>query len=76
MYLGAKIQAHIKLLEQRKAKISFYLEQVTNSLPTNPLHVGSADRKRVSDIEQSIQRITNQITQYQAKLDKINSLTQ
>lgn len=74
MFLAAKISAHIKLLEQRKTKISAYLESVRSGLPENPLHVSMMDRKRIMDIEQSLLRIDNQISQYQTKLDHINSL--
>lgn len=74
MFLAAKITAHIKLLEQRKTKITAYLDAVKDGLPENPLHVSFDTRKRINDIELSIQRIDNQITQYQAKLDHINSL--
>ena len=72
--MAAKISAHIKLLEQRRTKITHYLEQVQNSLPENPLHVSMQERKRVDDIQQSIQRISNQITQYEAKLARIEEL--
>ena len=74
MFLASKISAHIKLLEQRRTKISAYLESVRSGLPENPLHVSMMDRKRIQDIEQSIQRIDNQLVQYRAKLDHINSL--
>jgi len=74
MFLAAKISAHIKLLEQRKTKITAYLESIRSGLPENPLHVSFDTRKRIQDIELSIQRINNQITQYQTKLDHINSL--
>lgn len=74
MFLASKISAHIQLLENRKTKITAYLESVRSGLPENPLHVSMMDRKRVQDIELSIQRINNQIAQYQTKLDNIKSL--
>lgn len=74
MFLASKISAHIQLLENRKTKITAYLESVRSSLPENPLHVSMMDRKRVQDIELSIQRINNQIAQYQTKLANIKSL--
>lgn len=74
MFLASKISAHIQLLENRKTKITAYLESVRSSLPENPLHVSMMDRKRVQDIELSIQRIDNQIAQYQTKLANIKSL--
>ena len=74
MFLAAKIQAHIKLLEQRRTKISAYLQQVQDSLPESELHRSMQDRKRIQDIEQSLQRIDNQINQYNTKLEHINSL--
>lgn len=74
MFLAAKIQAHIKLLEQRRTKISAYLEQVQGSLPESELHRSMQDRKRILDIEQSLQRIDNQIAQYTAKLTHIDTL--
>jgi len=74
MFLASKISAHITLLEQRKTKISAYREHIVKDWPENPLHVSFQDRKRVEDIDQSIRRIDNQIAQYQAKLDHINTL--
>lgn len=76
MFLASKISAHIKLLEQRRIKITAYLESIKSGLPENPLHVSFQDRRRIQDIELSIQRIDNQIAQYNTKLEHINSLGQ
>lgn len=75
MFLASKIQAHIQLLENRKTKIAYYLQSIKDGLPTEESKVSFQDRKRIIDIEQSLLRIDNQIAQYNAKLEHINSLT-
>ena len=70
MYNLNKISAHILKLEERKAKIQAYEQQVNASLPVDTNHVTSDDHRRLREITASLTRVQNQIDQYGAKLTK------
>jgi septal ring factor EnvC (AmiA/AmiB activator) len=70
MYNLNKMRAHIAQLEQRKAKIQFYEQQVNASLPVDTNHINSDGQRRLREITASLTRIQNQIDQYNDKLLK------
>lgn len=74
MYQAQKLSAHITLLEQRRTKITAYYQEVMRTISPDPQHQTTQDRRRVMDIEASIKRLDNQITQYQQKLALVRSL--
>lgn len=63
------MRAHIAQLEQRKAKIQAYEQQVNASLPVDTNRVTSDDHRRLREIAASLDRVQNQIDQYTAKLE-------
>jgi len=75
MYNLNKMRAHIAQLENRKTKILAYEQQVNASLPVDSRHITSDDQRRLREITASLNRVQNQIDQYEAKLVKFTPPT-
>ena len=65
MFQLNKIRAHIKLLENQKLKLSMYLQETIARTPK--------DESRIKDINRSLKRVNDNISQWVTKLEKFES---
>lgn len=75
MFQLNKIAAHIKLMENRRLKLTAYLSDVRASVSEDWNQVSFKDRQRIEDIERQIRRMDAQIEQYSQRLAEFKNNT-